>query len=54
MFIFLTIMAKIRHTNIPASYLVLMKENKVLLLRRFNTGYQDGNYSMITWHLDLN
>lgn len=47
-------MIKIRHTNIPASYLVLMKENKVLLLRRFNTGYQDGNYSMIAWHVDPN
>jgi hypothetical protein len=40
-------MEKTRHTNIPASYLILMKDNNVLLLRRFNTGYEDGNYSMI-------
>lgn len=47
-------MGKTRHTNIPASYLVLKKENKVLLLRRFNTWYEDGNYSIIAWHLDPN
>jgi 8-oxo-dGTP diphosphatase len=41
-----------RHQNIPASYLVLMKDNKVLLLRRFNTGYEDGNYSMVAGHVD--
>lgn len=41
-----------RHQNIPASYLTLMKDNKVLLLRRFNTGYEDGNYSMIAGHVD--
>lgn len=37
---------------IPAVYLVLRKDNKVLLSRRFNTGYQDGNYSMIAGHVD--
>ncbi|MBU0722751.1 NUDIX domain-containing protein [Patescibacteria group bacterium] len=41
-----------RHQNIPASYLTLMKDNKVLLLRRFNTGYEDGNYSMVAGHVD--
>ncbi len=45
-------MNKKRHKNIPASYLVLFKDNKVLLLRRFNTGYEDGKYSMIAGHVD--
>ncbi|MBT4123877.1 MAG: NUDIX domain-containing protein [Candidatus Pacebacteria bacterium] len=41
-----------RHQNTPASYLVLFKDNQVLLLRRFNTGYEDGNYSLIAGHVD--
>jgi 8-oxo-dGTP pyrophosphatase MutT (NUDIX family) len=45
-------MGKERHKIIPASYLVLIKDNKVLLLRRFNTGYEDGKYSMIAGHVD--
>lgn len=45
-------MAKERHREVPASYLVLIKDGKVLLLRRFNTGYQDGNYSLPAGHVD--
>lgn len=45
-------MIKDRHKIVPASYLVLIKDGKVLLLRRFNTGYEDGNYSMIAGHVD--
>jgi len=41
-----------RNSNIPASYLTLIKDNKVLLLRRFNTGYEDGNYSLVAGHVD--
>ena len=41
-----------RHTIIPASYLVLKQENKILLIRRFNTGFEDGKYSMIAGHVD--
>src|SRR3989338_6950796 len=45
-------MTKKRHQNTPASYLALFQNNKVLLLRRFNTGYEDGNYSMVAGHVD--
>lgn len=37
---------------VPASYLILKKDGKILLLRRFNTGYHDGDYSLIAGHLD--
>lgn len=45
-------MTKERHKEVPASYLVLIKEGKVLLLRRFNTGYMDGKYSLPAGHVD--
>ena len=43
---------KIRHCNIPAAYLALIKDNKILLLRHYNTGHEDGNYSMVAGHVD--
>ena len=43
---------KKKHSNIPASYLVLLQENKILLLKRFNTGYEDNKYSFIAGHVD--
>jgi len=45
-------MAKERFKIIPAVYLVLMKENKILLSRRYNTGYFDNYYSLPAGHLD--
>lgn len=45
-------MKKKSHHNIPASYLTLLKDNQILLLRRANTGYEDGKYSMVAGHVD--
>jgi 8-oxo-dGTP diphosphatase len=41
-----------RHTNIPASYLVLMKDDQILVARRFNTGFEDGKYGLVAGHVD--
>ena len=35
-----------------ACYLVLLKQRQVLILRRHNTGYEDGNYSLIAGHVE--
>ena len=48
----LSIKTKDRHKIVPASYLVLRDRDKVLLLRRFNTGYEDGKYSLPAGHVD--
>jgi ADP-ribose pyrophosphatase YjhB (NUDIX family) len=37
---------------VGASYLFLIKDNKILLQRRFQTGFQDGNYGVPSGHLD--
>lgn len=35
-----------------ATYLVLIKDKKILLSCRINTGYQDGNYSLVSGHFN--
>jgi 8-oxo-dGTP pyrophosphatase MutT (NUDIX family) len=41
-----------RFKLLGAVHLFLLRDNQVLLLRRFNTGYEDGNYSVPAGHLD--
>lgn len=41
-----------RFTAIPAAYLILERKDQILLMRRANTGYQDGNYGLPSGHLE--
>ncbi len=41
-----------RFKMIASSYLILIKDEKVLLSRRFQTGYMDGHYSLPAGHVD--
>lgn len=43
-----------RFKSILAVYLVLLRDNHILLLRRHNTGYEDGNYSLPAGHVEEN
>jgi len=43
-----------RFTYIGSTYLFLIEDNKILLQRRFQTGYEDGNYGVPAGHLDGN
>jgi len=37
---------------IPSAFLILLKDSAVLMQKRQNTGWQDGNYSLVSGHLD--
>lgn len=43
---------RVRNGLVPAAYLALFKKDHILLLRRFQTGYEDGNYSLIAGHVE--
>lgn len=41
-----------RFQLVSAVHLFLIKDDQILLLRRINTGYEDGNYSVVAGHLE--
>ena len=43
-----------RFKLITAVYLLLIRSNKILLQRRYNTGYEDGNYGLPAGHVEDN
>ena len=45
--------SKLMRAKFPATvHLFFFRENKILLLRRFNTGFRDGEYSVPAGHLE--
>ena len=38
--------------NVCAVFVIFIKNNKVLLQKRFNTGYNDGLYDLISGHVE--
>lgn len=47
-------MSKERYKIVPSSYLMLIKDGKILLARRYQTGYEDGNYGLVAGHGEQN
>ncbi len=41
-----------RFTLHAAAYLILIRDDRILLSRRFNTAWRNGDYSLIAGHLD--
>lgn len=42
-----------RHRLVPAVYVLLERDGRVLLMRRLGTGFQDGKLSTIAGHLEV-
>jgi ADP-ribose pyrophosphatase YjhB (NUDIX family) len=42
----------LRTSLIPAVYLVLIEDGRILMARRINTGYGDGMYGLVAGHLE--
>ena len=41
------------HSEFPvAVHLFFIRDRQILLLRRFNTGYEDGKYSVVAGHIE--
>lgn len=45
-------MATNRNSNITAVFLVLERDDHIFLLRRYNTGYRDGDLTLIAGHVE--
>jgi 8-oxo-dGTP diphosphatase len=41
-----------RHSLVPASYIILRNQNQILMSKRFQTGYMDGFYSFPAGHVE--
>jgi len=44
--------SEMRSTFPVAVHIFFVRDKQVLLLRRFNTGYEDGNYSVVAGHVE--
>ena len=45
---------KQRNKAVPAVYLILEKNGAILMMKRYNTGYQDGNFGLPSGHVEIN
>ena len=41
-----------RHTLIPAVYVIFKRQDQILFLRRYNTGYADGMLTPVAGHVE--